>query len=119
MTDELISQNAGKVLLHIYLKYKQENRIPHFQALVEQTKYDENQLMRALFYCSGKCFLSLNVKTMSNGKKIVRIDEITDKGIDIVEKPADESKEKPFNVTFNFYNEFNVESIIKGEAKLF
>ena len=48
------------------------------------------------------------------------IQDLTAPGIDIIEAPPESQEEKrPFNITFNFNTDFNIDSIIKGEAKLF
>ena|SRR3989338_11015186 len=118
--EESISHNAGKVLLKIYLIYTKENKLPDFKELSTQSGLDENKLMRALDYCHDKHFIELKVTKFLGGNSMYDIRRITSEGIDIIEAPAEKPEEKrPFNITFNFNNEFNVESIIKGEAKLF
>ena len=130
--EEIISQNAGKVLLKIYLTWKTECSMPAANILLEVTKLSEDELERALKYCQEKNFLDVRI-SKNNGLFVSRIKEseidiinrrlfikgITAAGIDVIEKPQDEKGEKPFNLTFNLNNEFNIESIIKGEAKLF
>jgi len=119
MTEESISHNAGKVLIQIYMGYTKNDKILHFNELQQQINLDENKLMRALEYCYDKGFLDLEIINFMGGGKSITIKRITADGIDIIEKPAEQSNKRPFNVTFNFNNEFNVDSIIKGEVKLF
>ncbi len=113
--EEKISQNAGKVLLEIYLIWKAENYIPNFKKLLEVTKMGEAELKRALKYCREKDFI-VGLK-MVDGRFLIK--DITACGIDIIESPQDEMGNRPFNVTFNFNTNFDIESIIKGEVKLF
>ena len=117
--EEIISQNAGKILLHIYLTYKKESKMPDPNTLLEATKLSQDQLKRALKYCQEKKFVEQNMVGTIDGNVAYWIKDITSAGIDIIEKPEDEKGEKAFNVTFNFKNEFKVDSIIKGEMKLF
>ena len=56
---ESISQNAGKVLLEIYLFWKKNNDIPEFEKLLELSKFKEEELKRALKYCHEKYFIDL------------------------------------------------------------
>jgi len=121
--EESISHNAGKVLLQIYLIWKEKNKVPDFKELLELTKLEEDEMKRALKYCHEKRFIDLKIiygmgQTQMQG--VFWIKDFTSLGIDIIEAPSDEKEEKrPFNVTFNFNTDFNIESIIKGEAKLF
>ena len=118
--EESISHNAGKVLLKIYITYTKENKLPEFKELLSLSGLDDNKLMRALDYCHDKGFIELKVTKFMGGNSLYDIKKITSHGVDIIEAPAEKPDEKrPFNITFNFNNEFNVESIIKGEAKLF
>ena len=119
--EEIISQNAGKVLLRIYSIWKKECKMPDREGLLEVTKLSEVQLKRALKYCKEKRFVDIDIRTLNNGDMEYSswIKDITAAGIDIIEKPEDEKGEKPFNVIFNFNNEFKIDSIIKGEAKAF
>ena len=41
MNEESISHNAGKVLLQIYLIWKDKNKVPDFKELTEITKIEE------------------------------------------------------------------------------
>ena len=119
---EIISQNAGKVLLEIYLIWKAENEVPEFNRLIDTTKLKEGELKRALKYCHEKSYIALEIVYGMGMKKMdgsFDINDITSHGIDIVEMPAQNEGIRPFNVTFNFNDEFNIDSIIKGEAKLF
>jgi len=119
---EKISQNAGKVLLEIYLFWKQKNDVPKFEELLKSTKLKDEELKRALKYCHEKAFIDLQIFSGIGMKKMdghFLIKDIAARGVDIIEKPADKGGNKPFNVTFNFNTDFNIESIIKGEAKLF
>lgn len=113
--EEKIIQNAGKVLLEIYLIWKAENHVPNFKKLLEVTKIDEAELKRALKYCHEKDFI-VGLRMM-DGRFLIK--DITARGIDIIESPQDKMGKRPFNVTFNFNTNFDIESIIKGEAKLF
>ena len=119
--EEIISQNAGKVLLRIYSTWKKECKMPDQEGLLEVTKLSEVQLKRALKYCKEKKFVDIDIRTLNSGDMEYSswIKDITAAGIDVIEKPQDEKGERSFNVTFNFNNEFNVDSILKGEAKLF
>lgn len=121
--EESISHNAGKVLLQIYLHWKETNDVPEYKKLIEITKLNEERLKRALKYCYEKNFIDLEISYGLGMKKMdghFWIKDITSEGIDIIEAPAEKPEQKrPFNITFNFNNEFNVDSIIKGEAKLF
>ena len=93
--------------------------MPGTDRLIEATKLSEDELDRALKYCKEKEFVHVeNINTIG-GSKEFWIKGITAGGIDIIEKPEDERGKRPFNLTFNFNNEFNVDSMIKGEAKLF
>jgi|SRR3989344_7060447 len=118
MTENII-QNAGKVLLEIYIYYKNKNKIPNFNELLDKTKLEKEKLERALEYCQGKSFVDIKINKRLSGDKFYLIKAITAFGIDIIEKKEDNEGKRPFNVTFNFNNEFNIDSIIKGEAKLF
>ncbi len=119
---ESISQIAGKVLLEIYLKYREKYKVPTFDELITTTQLQKQELKIVLKYNYEKEFIDLK---MYSSMGIILMDapfiikNITAKGIDIIEKPADELGKKEFNVIFNFNNEFNIESIIKGEMKLF
>jgi len=121
--EESISHNAGKILLQIYLTWKEKNDMPKFKELLEISKLNEQELKRALKYCYEKGFIDLKIifglgMTQMQGEFWLK--DLTSIGIDIIESPRVQSQEKrPFNITLNFNNEFNVESIIKGEAKLF
>ena len=119
--EEKTNQNAGKVLLRIYLTWKKESKMPDPQKLLEVTKLSEDQLNRTLKYCQEKKFIDLDIRTINEGhiEYSSGIKKITAAGIDIIEKPEDEKGNKPFNVTFNIKNDVNVDSMIKGEAKLF
>lgn len=120
--EESISQNAGKVLLDIYLTWKKEGDVSNFKKLLEVTKLEEYKLKRSLKYCCEKQFIDLEI---TYGIGIRRMDgefwikDITAIGIDIIENPQNKNDSGPFNVTFNFNNDFNIDSIIKGEVKLF
>ena len=65
-----------------------------------------------------KYFIEAKVITPGGIRKFI-IQKMTAEGIDIIEMPKDKEGKRPFNVTFNFNNEFNIDSIIKGEVKLF
>ncbi len=119
MSEETISHNAGKVLLQIYLIWKEKHKVPNFNELLNITKLNEIDLKTSLDYCLDKSFIEANV-VRPGGRRVFIIQKITSDGIDIIEKPAETPKEKrPFNLTFNFNTDFNIDSIIKGEAKLF
>ena len=119
MSEELISQNAGKILLEIYLHWKSEDRMPHLDDLVEKSELPKNAITRALKYCAEKGFVDLAITRLASGKRLCWLNGIVAQGIDVIEKPSDEESNRLFNLTFNFNNEFNVESIIKGEVKAF
>ncbi len=119
---ENISQNAGKILLEIYLFWKQNNEVPKFEELLKSTKLEEGELKRALKYCLEKNFIDLEIMYGMGMKKMdggFWIKDILAQGIDIIESPKDENGKRPFNITFNFNTDFNIESILKGEVKLF
>ena len=106
--------------------------MPDYKGLLEITKLNENLLEPALRYCKGKKFLDITIAGHYR-PSVPRIKEskidftnsrffikgITAEGIDIIKKPEDEKGNRPFNETFNLDKTFNVDSIIKGEAKLF
>ena len=120
--EENISQNAGKVLLQIYLIWKEKNEVPEFKELLKISKLDKDELKRALKYCYEKGFIDLEIvygMGMTKMEGQFWIKDFTSIGIDIVEMPKDEKGKRPFNITFNFNTDFNIESIIRGEAKLF
>lgn len=115
---ESISQNAGKVLLQIYLIWKEKHKVPNFRDILETTKLNEIELKTALDYCLDKYFIDANVISPGGIRKFI-IKKITAEGIDIIEMPKNKEGKRPFNVTFNFNNEFNIDSFLKGEMKLF
>ena len=120
--EENISQNAGKILIQIYLIYKQKNEVPNIEQLLKTTGLPEDALKRGLKYCYEKDFIDLKIiETIGTTKMFgpFLIKDITAQGIDIIENPENEKRKKPFNLTFNFNTKFNIESFIKGEAKLF
>lgn len=114
---EKINELAGKVLLQIYIIYKESNEKPQFSKLLEETKLQREQLERVLEYCNDEGFLEIKIIKMLSGEKIFNILRITSKGINTIEKPKEKSGKSLFNLMFN--TNLNIESIIKGEAKLF
>lgn len=114
---EKINELAGKVLLQIYLIYKETNSISQVKELLDKTKLQKEQLQQALEYCNDEEFLEINIKKMLSGDKIIRILKITSKGINTIEKPKEKFGKSLFNLTFN--TNLNIESILKGEIKLF
>ena len=59
--DNSISQNAGKVLLKIYLNWKENNEVPLFNYLEKNTNLEKNELKSALKYCYEKNFINLKL----------------------------------------------------------
>lgn len=114
--EEIINHNAGKILLQIYLIWKKESKMPDRQRLLEVTKLSHDQLERALKYCEEKKFIQRDMVQTPNGNIAFWIKDVTAEGIDSIEK-KDERGNRRFNAIFNL--NINVDSIIKGEAKLF
>ena len=115
-----IIQLGGKVLLQIYLIWKKERKISDFDLLLDVTKLSETLLEQALSYCKGEKFLDVAILYVRNRNRTdILIKDITAAGINIIEKEKDETGKRPFNVAFNLNDEFKIESILKGETKLF
>ena len=126
--EENISQNAGKILIQIYLIYKQKNEVPNIEQLLKTTGLPKDALKRGLKYCYEKDFIDLRIfkttkeklweelpddLTDSDLKTIeekiegigttkmstpFRIRDITAQGIDIIENPENKEEEKNHSI---------------------
>ena len=133
-----IKKDAGNLLLHIYLsKIKGERfsltEMIKIDDLKKQTEWDDVRFYNAIEYLDNKQFIKTNnyYGSITQGSERIgpsnnktsdfkndfkwMIHNITDKGIDIVERV--EKEDSKFNIIFNF--NFKWESLIKGEMKLF
>lgn len=129
-----IRNDAGKILIYLYRKKiegkEMKTTIPD---LLTETEWDKIRLHNAIEYCDNKGFIKTNnsygttsgfdLTNRLKGSDVTNsfawlIFNISDLGIDVIEEHIPDSKNN-FNIVFNFNNEFNIESFIKGEAKLF
>jgi len=97
---ENISNNAGKILLEIYLFWKENSDAPKFEKLLEISKLEEGELKRALKYCSEKYLIDLNISYGMGMKKMdgfFWIKDITAQGIDIIENSIEENGKSLFS----------------------
>ena len=117
-----IKKDAGEIVLFFYKRKVNGEKTPGLQEIIDETGWEGHRLENALSYCEDNGFIASS-KTMGNinGVQTRVIKGLTSSGIDIVENTETEEGKREFNVNFNltFNNEFNIDSIIKGEAKLF
>lgn len=117
-----IKEDAGKLVLLYHKRKTKGEKQPDINDLFEVTKWEASQIENALDYAERKGFLK-SIKTMGNNKGVQNRAsiELTEEGVDLIEETNTQEGRNEFNVTFNFNmnNEFNIDSIIKGEAKLF
>ncbi len=100
------------ILTEIYRVYKFENRKITFKELENISTLTKNEICQSLKYCSEEGLIE-TIHLKCAGGYIIR--GITSKGINFFE---DNNCNKPKKeITIN--NNFNIESFIKAEAKLF
>jgi hypothetical protein len=116
-------KNSGKLLLELYKRKINGNSMPTIKELIELTNWEPHTLKNAINYCKEKNYIKLLEIFGSDkfGIQNMIIQDITSEVIDIIENTNDEVGKKEFNTIFNLTinNEFNIESIVKGEVKLF
>jgi hypothetical protein len=117
-----IKQDAAALVLFFYRNKVTGETEPNQQTLFEATGWVPHRMDNALEYCEENGFLtSRKVMGTVGGIPHRVIMRLTSTGVDIVENTLTEDGKREFNVIFNvaINNEFNIDSIIKGEAKLF
>lgn len=104
MGDEMgIREDAGELLLYIYIKKRKEGRVPNLDELLQVTKWEPMRLAQALDYCGEKYFLNIRkfLGSYKPGLQQQIIADITSSGIDIVEAARGGNMGSQFNVVFN------------------
>lgn len=119
-----INDDAWTLLLYFYKKKANGEENPSLQELIEVTAWPSHRLANALEDLEDreKGYLD-STKLMGNtgGVQNRVFTGLTSRGVEVIEGASSDEGKREINVIFNITinNEFNIDSIIKGEAKLF
>lgn len=102
-----IREDSGNLLLYIY-KFKIDGKeIPRKDQLLTETDWNENRLNNAIQYLIESKFVSGGIQTLVGSSKIVaNVGNITNLGIDIVEKQPEFKQNFGFTVNLGVF-QFN------------
>jgi len=117
-----IKEDAGKVLLYFYKNKLIRKKNVNYEEFKKDCSWDYNRVITSIEYNLEKKFLVgkiVNLPFQSNPQILKFNLEISSDGIDVIESSNKINIEnsKNFYTLFNF--NINIDSIIKGEAKLF
>jgi hypothetical protein len=96
----MIKKISGRILNYIYIKKFEDNLLPTYKQILENSLYPKHQINMALDYCVQHGFL--NAKQMAAGNFIII--GITAHGMDIVSNEKEFKKYFSIGVNFGIVN---------------
>ncbi|GEM_PF-6954481 len=98
-----IRQDAGELLLYVYIKKRKTGKVPSLDELLETTKWEPMRLGQALDYCGQKYLLNIRkfIGSYKPGLQQQIIADITSGGVDVVESSGETGAGNQFNLIFN------------------
>ncbi len=112
--------DAFNIILYIYKEKVNTGNIPQNDDIFKSTGWNQIRYKNALDFCIKEKYISVHqsMGTDENGFQNMDIDDLTPYAITLIEKGESKEGKQKIYALFNIEN-FNLDSIIKGEFKLF